>query len=552
MDKRMIGLLAGLVLAGMMVWGCGQQGQNLTSSTTYEGLLISPEAASLSVGETQAFTINGMQLKSSSIASTLTWVVIGDVGTIDANGLFTATSPGEGTIEVRSDSLIGRATVIVEGGQVKTISGKVKNIFIADGVVSSAVVMAVEKITKSNSDGSYQLLGVPLTAEVISAAAPGTVSTTIQSTGEAANIPMGYPLQWNSGSYPTETTLIKGRLVDGRGNPLSSVSCSAVLWNSNYSVNYGGYSGADGRFSISLSVPQNVESLIGYISVMKETIASSAVMGSGVYKGAMKEITVQRGVTLEVGDIVVEGAVATISGTISVPNGYNLNDVECGIQLSSTGLMSLASVYRWSGISGNHYTLRVPATPSGKTYFISATATKGNNTISKYAHDLTFAGGNATCDLALPSDFSLVSPTSGQTDVSNTPKFEWSSLGDGYTYMVLVGNNYGAKWWGFTNAISLEYPSFPVGSGGEAGNLISGQSYLLQIIGLKLPDINLADIEFDDFYRYTDSVQLSSTMFTVGSASTSGIKSFDARGTEGFDRWAKDFLKRLGIRTTED
>lgn len=103
-------LMIGMLMSG----GCGQ-GQKAADENSNLTLLVSPEAVILMTGSTQQFAYSIMTASLMSTADVV-WTVVGGVGTIDATGLFTAVAEGEGTIEARVGSAIGRARVTVSGG----------------------------------------------------------------------------------------------------------------------------------------------------------------------------------------------------------------------------------------------------------------------------------------------------------------------------------------------------------------------------------------------------------------------------------------------------
>jgi hypothetical protein len=114
MNNRLSGLI---ILVGIVIvasWGCGQNAAS-TVNARYDGLLITPEAVSVMVGETASFRINGVLARGVAGAATapVTWEVLGGIGTIDSDGLFTATAEGTGTIEARAGALVGTAVVTV-------------------------------------------------------------------------------------------------------------------------------------------------------------------------------------------------------------------------------------------------------------------------------------------------------------------------------------------------------------------------------------------------------------------------------------------------------
>jgi len=103
-----IGFIIGIWSLGFVV-GCGQDRIRQETTEELASLTISPEVVALMTGDTQQFSIIN------STTNSLSWVVVGGIGTIDATGFFTATREGIGTVEARSGSAIGKAMVTVSG-----------------------------------------------------------------------------------------------------------------------------------------------------------------------------------------------------------------------------------------------------------------------------------------------------------------------------------------------------------------------------------------------------------------------------------------------------
>jgi len=69
-------------------------------------LEISPDTALVPIGRTRQFTVTGADAEGNPITPTdVTWEVIGGIGTIDQNGLFTATTEGVGKIQATADGV---------------------------------------------------------------------------------------------------------------------------------------------------------------------------------------------------------------------------------------------------------------------------------------------------------------------------------------------------------------------------------------------------------------------------------------------------------------
>jgi hypothetical protein len=77
---------------------------------------IQPQPVVLQPGETQQLELIGFDTGGREVGidlSQATWSVTGGVGEVSSDGVFTATDSGRGWIEVRVDSLVGRAEVLV-------------------------------------------------------------------------------------------------------------------------------------------------------------------------------------------------------------------------------------------------------------------------------------------------------------------------------------------------------------------------------------------------------------------------------------------------------
>jgi hypothetical protein len=69
-------------------------------------LEISPDTALVPIGRTRQFTVSGADAYGNPVTPTdVTWEVLGGIGTIDSNGLFTATTEGVGQIQATADGV---------------------------------------------------------------------------------------------------------------------------------------------------------------------------------------------------------------------------------------------------------------------------------------------------------------------------------------------------------------------------------------------------------------------------------------------------------------
>ncbi|GIX47511.1 MAG: hypothetical protein KatS3mg131_1722 [Candidatus Tectimicrobiota bacterium] len=81
-------------------------------------LRIEPAAAQVASGEQQAFSVVGLDRGGNAVPVEATWDVQGDIGTIDAQGRFTATVAGSGTVIAKVGTLTATAQVTVVPGAV--------------------------------------------------------------------------------------------------------------------------------------------------------------------------------------------------------------------------------------------------------------------------------------------------------------------------------------------------------------------------------------------------------------------------------------------------
>jgi len=77
-------------------------------------LSISPSSAELTVGEEKIFTVSAKDKEGNIISVVPKWSVEGDIGEISKQGLFKATTKGQGVIKAFTDSLIANSLVVVK------------------------------------------------------------------------------------------------------------------------------------------------------------------------------------------------------------------------------------------------------------------------------------------------------------------------------------------------------------------------------------------------------------------------------------------------------
>ncbi|ETX00549.1 MAG: hypothetical protein ETSY1_10900 [Candidatus Entotheonella factor] len=79
-------------------------------------IVVQPESAEIASGAQQTYTAQGFDAGGNPVPVEVTWGVEGDVGTITAEGVFTATQMGSGQVQATSNQVAGTADVVVTAG----------------------------------------------------------------------------------------------------------------------------------------------------------------------------------------------------------------------------------------------------------------------------------------------------------------------------------------------------------------------------------------------------------------------------------------------------
>jgi hypothetical protein len=159
-----------------------------TYKSPLTSISIAPSTATLKAGQTQQFTVNAYDADSQKVVvsnTDVTWEVVGGIGSIDTNGLFTAKKAASGNIKaiLKTDSKISATVALnVQAGDAESITVQTSaDVLIADGKSQATItatvkdaydnpvktetvsmVMNLEKVpnlfkvtVKNNSDGTY-------------------------------------------------------------------------------------------------------------------------------------------------------------------------------------------------------------------------------------------------------------------------------------------------------------------------------------------------------------------------------------------------------------
>ncbi len=149
-------------------------------------LTVSPETANLTADETQQFTVTGADANGNAIAPlpTVTWEVAGDIGTIDNNGLFTATTVGSGSVKATAEGISDDSgTITVSHGALAKIVLTSDKDKIASGGKGTAVLTA----TFQDADGNQVESDSGTTVTFTASGAGAAHLTPTTATGDTAN-----------------------------------------------------------------------------------------------------------------------------------------------------------------------------------------------------------------------------------------------------------------------------------------------------------------------------------------------------------------------------
>ena len=114
---------------------------NATATVTVQAgalssITVSPDPATLAVGQTQQFTAVGKDSGGNTVSFSPTWAVVASGGTINSSGLFTAGStPGSyaNTVTATGGGITGTASVTVSAGALATVTVTPGSVTLAEG-----------------------------------------------------------------------------------------------------------------------------------------------------------------------------------------------------------------------------------------------------------------------------------------------------------------------------------------------------------------------------------------------------------------------------------
>ncbi len=190
----------------------------LPRSVFVTAVLVDPASASLVTGDTQQFTATVLGASGQQIETAVVWTVTGGIGSVDENGLFTASAPGSGMVVALAGDKAGTATVEVSP-RTGAISGTVTNAETGAGI-PGATVTADGETTTTDAYGAYTISGLVAGDYTVTASANGYAQGSVQVTlaegeGASANISL----------QPTGATT--GKVTDAStGDPIEGATVS--------------------------------------------------------------------------------------------------------------------------------------------------------------------------------------------------------------------------------------------------------------------------------------------------------------------------------------
>lgn len=537
-----------LFLVACFTFGCSQANNSSGSSgstdndttndavSSLTSLVISPSSVTLEVGSTQQFTATAYYSSQSTMKSVSpTWEVIGSIGTIDATGLFTATKEGTGTIEAR----YGENTTTLSSVEVLPImtTGYVYDILLGQSLpISGATVVADNYFASSGSSGNYKIVS---TSNQISSFHNGYLATTISSSNPTVNIPLyevDYP---NSFTY----SKVSAHVVDSDGKPMEDAEVTVSIRATNKGYEYScssGYSALPNSsidFQANLGIPDDETSASGYISVVYR-------IGTQ-WKGYIEQISLAKGVDLNIGNIVVSEKAASITGNLDAPfisSGYK--SVELGIKKANGYGYSLAS--NCEILQGNkQYQLYAPASLVGEDYCVVGYVSQSGIGISvKHIENKNISvGSTITQDMSFMEPVMLSNPINSAEVSGVAPTLQWKKLSKDCIYFVILLSSSDDRQIFLTEDNKITVPKFTSSSNGEKYNLVNGGTYRWSVVSFsKYPGLDINNLDFNKLSLAVDSTNPTEYQsFKVSGSTALSNKSVENNSTRTFG----NIIKRL-------
>ncbi len=181
-------------------------------------VLVDPSSALLHTGDTHQFTATVLDKSGQEVEAAVIWTVTGGIGSVDTNGLFTASAPGSGKVVAIAGDKTGWATVRVEPRS-GCISGLVTNAQTGGGIPGATVTTDGKSCT-TDAYGAYTISGLATGDYTVTAYAYGYEQGSVQVTlaeweGASANIALTPQTPGTGSVIGTVTDASTGDPIEG-------------------------------------------------------------------------------------------------------------------------------------------------------------------------------------------------------------------------------------------------------------------------------------------------------------------------------------------------
>ena len=354
-----------------------------------------------------------------------------------------------------------------------TISGKVIQSFTGTAIPGALIFApsATSGIvsTETNSSGNYTLSGAQIGKIPVTVAKQNYIAITVVCNSSTVNFALYSTLEAPSipgvGTIEADIRYGGATIMDGH------------VW---------GYSENEPMVSHGTLTLQDLDLPAGTVHLSAHAVGlggTSQVTTLNLSEGETKLVTLE-----------ISPLVGTVEGIITPPSG--LPD----LHISANRFYPGCHILEFGGASIEGTTYAIQVSPSqGDPYllFLQATTQEAGGwtiPISLIYDPLSISDGQtiSSRDYTLEDLPTLIYPSGSIS--TGTPTFEWSPSGSPNVYFVITGQVY-AKWWGFTDETSIQYPNFPAGSEWEIPSTQqSWNTYAVYKSGLDLSNIDLVDL----------------------------------------------------------
>ncbi len=453
-----------------LVLGCGQQTSNtsVVPSSPELKLEIEPASPAIVVGEKVQFKLKGLENNASEEAK-VAWNVIGDIGTIDATGLFSAIKVGVGSIEAKYNDFLIQSSIEVIS---RKISGTVYDFYASNIYTNSLVPLGGATIYVNQ--------------QVATSDATGSFSVSENSTGEIKIT--AFKKDYNYISLVTDKSNIKvflfpkqySRLSKGDATYTGTIKGLPAGVNDVY-----GHAISSMQYYQEFSFDQSSNSYtLKNAPAGNETYLFIYYYDQGQRVYTYKKFNPLSGINnidLEFGPF----NIAKVS--ILVPSGYKTSYIYSYICNRNQIIMD--SSYEQLNGKTDFIITRLPQLQNGDNYglHVSAKDEIAGDTVRKYIYDLDIQNPIAI-DLSLMPRLKFKDPTPVNDSIITVPlTIAWEPVGEkDVFYSVYIYSDWNAvTWTGYTKGTSITVP--------DAFTFKPATKYYIFLTAGKIDEFDIAD-----------------------------------------------------------